>query len=58
MKVRGQETVFERMGIKPGICKCCGGKMVVVDIIPNRFRASQRAPPQLPITVNVCKAAV
>ena len=54
-----QEIVFERMGIKPGVCKCCGGKMVVIQTIPNRFRASQRAPPQqLPIIVNVCKAAV
>jgi len=42
-----QEIVFDRMGIKPGICKCCGGKMVVIENIPNRFRASQRAPPQL-----------
>lgn len=43
-----QEIVFDRMGIKPGICKCCGGKMVVIENIPNRFRASTRAPPQLP----------
>ena len=41
-----QEIVFDRMGIKPGVCKCCGGEMVVIEIIPNRFRASQRAPPQ------------
>ena len=40
-----QEIVFERMGIKPGICKCCGGKMVRVESFPNRFRARQRAPP-------------
>ena len=45
-----QEIVFSRMGIKPGICKCCGGKMVVIQTIPNRFRASTRAPPQLPST--------
>jgi len=45
-----QEIVFDRMGIKPGVCKCCGGKMVVIENIPNRFRASTRAPPQLPST--------
>ncbi len=44
-----QEIVFDRMGIKPGVCKCCGGKMVIIENIPNRFRASQRAPPQLPL---------
>lgn len=38
-----QEIVFERMGIKPGICKCCGGKMIIIETIPNLFR--QRAPP-------------
>jgi len=52
-----QEIVFDRMGIKPGICKCCGGKMVVIENIPNRFRASQRAAPQLlsikPIAYNL-----
>ena len=41
-----QEIVFDRMGIKPGVCKCCGGEMVVIQTMPNRFRASQRAPPQ------------
>jgi hypothetical protein len=40
-----QEIVFERMGIKPGVCKCCGGEMIVVESFPNRFRARQRAPP-------------
>ncbi len=40
-----QDIVFERMGIKPGVCKCCGGNMVVVESFPNRFRAKQRAPP-------------
>lgn len=40
------ETVFEKMGIKPGICRCCGGKMVVIEIIPNQFRDKNlRAPP-------------
>lgn len=40
-----QEIAFEKMGIKPGICKCCGGKMIVIEIIPNQFRKRQRAPP-------------
>lgn len=40
-----QDIVFERMGIKPGVCKCCGGEMVVVESFPNRFRAKPRAPP-------------
>lgn len=40
-----QEIVLERMGIKPGTCKSCGGHMVIIEIIPNRFRARQRAPP-------------
>ncbi len=40
-----QERIFEKMGINPGICKCCGGKMLIVEIIPNRFRTNKRAPP-------------
>ena len=40
-----QDIVFERMGIKPGVCKCCGGKMLIIENFPNRFRARQRAPP-------------
>lgn len=40
-----QDIVFERMGIKPGVCKCCGGTMVIVEIVPNRYRKRQRAPP-------------
>ena len=40
-----QEIAFEKMGIKPGGCKCCGGKMTIIEIIPNRFRKRQRAPP-------------
>ena len=39
------DTIFNKMGIQPGICKSCGGKMVVVEIIPNCFRKKQRAPP-------------
>jgi len=38
-----QDIVFQRMGIKPGTCKCCGGKMIIVETMPNQFR--QRAPP-------------
>jgi len=38
-----QEIAFEKMGIKPGFCKCCGGKMVVIEVLPNQFRI--RAPP-------------
>ncbi len=40
------EAVFAKLGIKPGTCKCCGGQMVVIEIIPNRFRKENlRAPP-------------
>ncbi len=42
-----QEIAFDRMGIKPGICKCCGGKMVIVQTIPNQFAKRQRAPPSM-----------
>ena len=41
------EIVLERMGINPGICKACGGNMVIVESIPNRFRERKRAPPRL-----------
>jgi len=40
------ESVFEKLGIKPGICKCCGGQMVIIEKIPNQFRLPQRAPPE------------
>lgn len=40
-----QEIAFERMGIKPGICKNCGCKMVLIESYPNRYRRQQRAPP-------------
>jgi len=33
------------MGIRPGICNCCGGKMVIIETIPNRFVPGKRAPP-------------
>ena len=50
-----QEIAFERMGIKPGICKCCGGKMVIIETMPNLFR--QRAPPDRDIekVLSTCK---
>lgn len=47
-----QEIVFESMGIEPGICKCCGGKMTIIETIPNRFKIPQRAPP----AVSPCSA--
>lgn len=40
-----QEIAFEKMGINPGFCKCCGGKMAIIATIPNQFRKKQRAPP-------------
>lgn len=40
-----QQMVFERMGVTPGICKCCGSRMVIVEFIPNQYREKQRAPP-------------
>ncbi len=46
-----QEIVFGRMGIKPGVCKYCGGKMVVIEIIPNQFHNFPRAPPQTPSVI-------
>ena len=53
-----QELVFERMGIKPGICKCCGGKMVVIENIPNQFHKLPRAPPQRLSPANSYKTTV
>jgi|SRR5690554_136477 len=40
-----QEIVMERMGINPGICKKCGGTMVVIESMPNLFKQRNRAPP-------------
>lgn len=40
-----QQIAFERMGIKPGVCKCCGGTMLIVQIIPDQFYQGERAPP-------------
>jgi len=39
------EVIFEKMGIRPGVCRCCGGEMAIIEIIPNQFRKSQRGPP-------------
>lgn len=53
-----QEIAFERIGIKAGVCKCCGGKMAIIETFPNRFRKSARAPPVGDINnnnVNRCK---
>lgn len=41
-----QEIVTDRMGLKPGVCSSCGGKMVKIEVLPNRFRERQRAPPK------------
>ena len=40
-----QQIVLNRMGINPGVCKCCGGTMVIVEIIPEQFHSRTRAPP-------------
>ncbi len=44
-----QKIAFERMGIKPGVCKC-GGKMVIIETIPNRFMIGKRAPPHVKLS--------
>jgi len=40
-----QEIALVRMGINPGVCKCCGGHMVIIKTLPNQFRTRLRAPP-------------
>jgi len=40
-----QEMILERMGIQSGVCKCCGGLMVIIQILPNQYRKTSRAPP-------------
>ncbi len=40
-----KEKALERMGINLGVCKCCGGKMQIIENIPNRFMQNSRAPP-------------
>jgi hypothetical protein len=48
------ESVFEKLGINPGFCKCCGGKMIIIQIIPNQFRdKNQRAPPGNSPTIQI-----
>ena len=42
-----QEIAFKKMGIQPGICKCCGAEMLIIQTFANRFRNNpQRAPPK------------
>jgi hypothetical protein len=40
-----QELALERMGIKAGICKSCGGDMIIIEILPDHSHKNQRAPP-------------
>ena len=40
-----QQIAFERMGIRLGICSCCGGEMIIIKTFPNRFGKTTRAPP-------------
>jgi len=37
---------LERMGINPGCCRICGGEMIIIETMPNRFRCQTRAPPE------------
>lgn len=48
-----REIAFEKMGIVPGICRCCGGVMVVTKILPNRFNPGKRAPPLINMTISL-----
>lgn len=41
-----QEILFERMGVFSGYCKCCGGSMTIIEIIPDQFHTKARAPPK------------
>ena len=50
-----QEDAFEKMGIKPGICNSCGGKMKIIEIIKNHFHSTARAPPDNCIPQNIIK---
>ncbi len=40
-----KQKALERIGINPGRCRICGGEMIIIETIPNRFRPSSRAPP-------------
>lgn len=54
-KKQWQQIAFERMGINPGICKHCGGKMQLIQTLPNHFRQRLRAPPLKIITKIISK---
>ena len=43
-KKQKTEKALKRMGIKAGYCSC-GGKMHIIERLPNRFKTGQRAPP-------------
>ena len=38
------DILFERMGINPGKCNHCGGKMHVIKIVANKFRIRNKDP--------------
>lgn len=40
-----REVLLQRMGVTPGVCKLCGGKMIILEIVPNLFRVNKRGPP-------------
>jgi len=52
-----QQIAFERMRITPGVCKCCGGTMVIVQVIPDQFHQRTRAPPEERENPTTCIAA-
>jgi len=52
-----QQIAFERMGIRPGVCKCCGGTMVIVQVIPDQFHQGKRAPPDKRKNPTACISA-
>jgi len=58
-KEQRTEKALGRMGVKLGFCRC-GGRMHTIKTIPNRFRASPRAPPPIAkffANVNNCNKA-
>ena len=53
-----QQIVFCKMGITPGVCKCCGGRIRIIETLPNQFRNKARAPPvKIPENANNWKRA-
>jgi hypothetical protein len=42
-----KHLALKRLGIKPGVCIICGGKIIIIQTIPNQFYPNQRAPPKL-----------